>query len=303
MFSYHTPVLLEETLEALNIQETGVYIDATFGGGGHSRALLSRLTTGRVVGFDRDPEAAQNAETLASEDARFQFVFDNYAELNRAVTETEIKSFDGILADLGVSSRQLDRPERGFSYRFDAPLDMRMDTTRGIDARDVLNEYPETKLAEIFRNYGEMAGAGRLSRVIGRARVGAGLQTTFDLNAVLTPYLPRNAVYDSLSKIYQAIRIEVNGELAALRTFLEKSLTLLKSGGRLVVIAYHSLEDRPVKNFMRSGNFEGEPPKDFFGASLTPWRLITRKPIVPNAEEIARNPRARSAKLRAAEKI
>lgn len=312
MSEYHTPVMLEESISALAVHPDGCFADATFGGGGHTAAILSRLNErGRVIAFDRDVDAI-SANPL-SKDPRltlvhnnFRFI-ENYAEMLRRELFPAASPapdgpavFDGILADLGVSSHQFDTAERGFSFRWDAPLDMRMNERSAMTAADLVNTLPEEALARILRLYGEVDGAGKVARLIVEARSRAALRTTGDLDAAVEKVLPRGAEHKVLAKIYQALRIEVNQEMRALEKFLEGAARSLKPGGRLAVITYHSLEDRMVKNFIRCGNVEGELRKDVFGRSDTPLEPLSRKPVVPAETEIAMNTRARSAKLRSA---
>lgn len=297
---YHNPVLLSDSVGGLLTDRSGCYVDVTFGGGGHSREILSRLSAeGRLIAFDQDPEAAANCP----DDDRFQFVPQNFRHLKKWLSFYKAIPVSGILADLGVSSHQFDTPERGFSYRFNGVLDMRMNPARGLSAADLVNEYPEEKLAHLFFQYGELPNAKRLAAAIVTARTQKRLATTEDLVNAVSAQLPHGKENKMLAQIFQALRIEVNGEMDVLREFLTQSAETLQSGGRLVVISYHSLEDRLVKNFMRAGNFEGIVEKDFYGNPLSPYRLVTRKAIQPGEEEVAENPRARSAKLRIAEKI
>lgn len=296
--SYHIPVLLHAAVKGLNIRSGGIYVDVTFGGGGHSREILKQLSEGTLCGFDQDPDAAANVPN----DPRFKFFPRNFSQLKDALQEAGIAHVNGILADLGVSSHQFDDAERGFSLRFDAPLDMRMDTRSPRSASSVVNEYDEEQLRIIFREYGEVEQAGKLARLICSNRKEKSIETTGDLLAIIDRVAPWKKEKQYQAKVFQAIRIEVNDELSVLRDLLEQSLEMLAPEGRLVVISYHSLEDRLVKNFMRSGNLEGVIQKDFFGRVLTPFTEITRKPVIPDTAEIEQNPRARSAKLRIAEK-
>ncbi len=295
---YHNPVLLQTSIDGLNIRPDGTYVDVTFGGGGHSARILEQLNeNGRLIAFDQDPDAARN--TL--QDNRFQFVPYNFCHLKKFLQYYQAYPVDAILADLGVSSFQFDTPERGFSHRFDGELDMRMNRNKGLSAAQIINEYPVQKLADIFRQYGELPNARQIALHIDKARE-TKITSTAQLVDILTPLLPHNKENKTLSQIFQALRIEVNSELDVLRDFLSQTADALKPGGRLAIISYHSLEDRLVKNFMKSGNFDGNIEKDFYGNPLTPFNLITRKAIVPDEKEIAENPRARSAKLRIAEK-
>lgn len=296
---YHNPVLLQPSVDYLVTNPDGVYVDVTYGGGGHSRAIMDELKDGRLVAFDQDVDA----QSQLIEDERFTFVASNFKNLGRFLKYHQAYPVDGILADLGVSSHQFDTPERGFSYREDGVLDMRMNTQSGKSAQDIVNQYDEKALSDIFYRYGELSDGRTLARRIVRAREEQPIQTTGQLVEALRPSLLRGKENKSLSKIFQAIRIEVNQEMSVLESFLTQTVDALKEGGRLVIISYHSLEDRMVKNFMRSGNLSGEVEKDFYGNPLTPFKLITRKAIVPDTEEINNNPRARSAKLRVVEKI
>jgi 16S rRNA (cytosine1402-N4)-methyltransferase len=295
---YHNPVLLKETVNGLNIKPDGIYVDVTFGGGGHSKEILSRLNSeGKLFGFDQDEDAWDNALI----DERFTLIQENFRYIKRFLRLYGIKSVDGILADLGVSSHQFDVPERGFSTRFDADLDMRMSKRNDIDAHKVINEYDETNLKRVFLDYGELKLAPAIARTIIEAREYKAINTTDELKLVLAKFLPDQFKNKILAQIYQAIRIEVNQEMEVLKEFLEQSLEILKPEGRLSVISYHSLEDRIVKRFMKNGLFEGEPVRDFFGNFSVPFKVIG-KLIVPNEAEIKINNRARSAKLRIAEK-
>ncbi len=293
---YHDPVLLKESVDALNIQPNGVYVDVTFGGGGHSKEILKRLDKGRLIAFDQDPEAKNNA----IQDERFTLVDQNFKYLKNWLRVLGIVKVDGILADLGVSSHQFDSTERGFSIRFDAPLDMRMDMARTLTAEQIVNEYDDIQLMRILRSYGEVDNAKALVRSISAARP---ISTSEELKAALSKHLQRGKEHKLLAQVFQALRIEVNGELDVLKDLLNQSIEVLKPGGRLSVISYHSLEDRLVKDFMKTGNFEGEPQKDFYGNLIRPLKPLHTKPIIPNQEEIDRNNRARSAKLRSAEYI
>ncbi|MGN0195110.1 MAG: 16S rRNA (cytosine(1402)-N(4))-methyltransferase RsmH [Candidatus Cryptobacteroides sp.] len=306
MSEYHTPVLFEESLSALVTNPSGLYIDATFGGGGHTAGILSRLSqSGKVLAFDRDTDAIANRpddSRLTLIHNNFRFV-ENYVLLEGRKEGDPSLEADGILADLGVSSHQFDTAERGFSFRFDAPLDMRMDSvgTRRT-AADIVNGSTLEDLERILRLYGEVDKPGKVAQLIVKARVSALITTTTQLNAALAPVLPKNAEHKVLAKIYQALRIEVNQEMRSLEKFLEGAAASLRTGGRLVVITYHSLEDRMVKNFIRTGNTEGIVHTDVYGRTGAPLSPVNRKPILPREEEIASNTRARSAKLRIAEK-
>lgn len=298
--SYHNPVLLHPSVDALVWNPSGTYVDVTFGGGGHSRAILDKLdAAGRLIAFDQDADSRANI----LDDSRFQFVPSNFKNLTRFLQYYSAYPVDGILADLGISSHQIDTPDRGFSYSKEGALDMRMNAQTGSSACDVVNNYDEAQLSRVFYTYGELTEGRRLARQIVKARAEQSIATTLQLAEVLKPCLPKGKENKYLSKIFQAIRIEVNKEMEVLESFLLQTTAALNPGGRLVVIAYHSLEDRMVKNFMRAGNLAGEVEKDFFGNPLTPFKLISRKAITPDPEETLTNPRARSAKLRVAEKI
>ncbi len=300
MSSYHTPVLLEQAIELLDIKPDGIYADLTFGGGGHSRRILESLgESGRLYSFDQDSDTKANAP----EDSRFNYVESNFRFLRSALRLRGVTQVDGILADLGVSSHHFDALPRGFSFRGEAPLDMRMNQRGGETAADVVNNRTEEQLATILAQYGELETTWKIAACIARARAVKPITTTAELVAAVAPCTPKKDESKFLTKLFQALRIEVNGEMEALKMALEQSLKVLKPGGRLVVISYHSLEDRIVKNFIRSGNTEGKIEKDFFGRSTTPWSIITRKAVVPSDTEIAENPRSRSAKMRAAEKL
>jgi 16S rRNA (cytosine1402-N4)-methyltransferase len=295
---YHNPVLLKETVDGLNIQPDGIYVDVTFGGGGHSKEIVTRLgANGKLFAFDQDEDAWENALP----DDRFTLIQENFRYIKRFLRFHGVKQVDGILADLGVSSHQFDVPERGFSTRFDADLDMRMSKRNELDASKVINEYDEANLKRVFLDYGELKAAPAIARTIVEARERATIKTTEELKIVLNKYLPEQFKNKILAQIYQAVRIEVNQEMEVLKEFLEQSLEILKPEGRLSVISYHSLEDRLVKRFMKNGLFEGEPERDFFGNFSVPFRII-EKLIVPTEAEIKLNNRARSAKLRIAEK-
>lgn len=296
---YHNPVLLKETVDGLNIKPEGVYVDVTFGGGGHSREILKRLGSGgKLFAFDQDEDALQNT----IDDERFVLIPENFRFIKRFLRFHGVKEVDGILGDLGVSSHQFDVAERGFSTRFDADLDMRMSKKNTLSAYEVINNYEEQQLRNVFFNYGELKNAPAIARTIAEARKEGEIKNTEQLKQVLVRFLPAHKSNKILAQIYQAVRIEVNQELEVLKEFLEQSLEVLKPGGRLSVISYHSLEDRLVKRFMRNGMFEGEPERDFFGNFQVPFKTIERL-IVPDEQEIAINNRARSAKLRVAEKI
>ena len=298
---YHNPVLLTECLDGLNIQADGTYVDVTFGGGGHSRAILDRLGPGgRLLAFDQDPDARAEANTF--QDKRLTFVAANFRNLKRYLRLYGFREVDGILADLGISSHQIDTPERGFSTRFDADLDMRMNQQADRTAADVINRADAETLHKILGMYGEITNARTAANAIDSARANNPILTVNDLKAVLQRYAPRGKENKYFAQVFQALRIEVNEELTVLEEFLTQIPDVLAPGGRLVVMAYHSLEDRLVKNFIGKGKFSGEVEKDLFGNEIKPLRALTRKPIEAGDDEIARNPRARSAKLRIAEK-
>ncbi|WP_211218987.1 16S rRNA (cytosine(1402)-N(4))-methyltransferase RsmH [Flavobacterium gelidilacus] len=295
---YHNPVLLKETVDGLNIHPDGVYVDVTFGGGGHSREMISRLgVNGKLFAFDQDLDALENA----LDDNRFKLINENFRFIKRFLRFHGIKQVDGILADLGVSSHQFDVAERGFSTRFEAELDMRMNQKGELSAYHVINEYEEAALKSVLLEFGELKNAGAMANVIVNARKETPIKNSEQLKEILSRFLPGHKSNKILAQIYQAIRIEVNQEMEALKEFLTQSLEILKPGGRLSVISYHSLEDRLVKRFVKNGMFEGEPEKDFFGNFEVPFKTI-EKLIIPSKEEIAINNRARSAKLRVAEK-
>ena len=298
--TYHIPVMLEECIEALAIDPNGIYVDLTMGGGGHTREILAHLSDkGHLYSLDQDPDAENNAP----QDERHTFVASNFRFVRGALRHRGVEQVDGILADLGVSSHHFDAKHRGFSFRGDAPLDMRMNTREGRTAADIVNTYTNDALAKIFSEYGELDTTWKIANCIERARAEKPITTTAELVEAVKPCTPPKDEAKFLTKLFQALRIELNGEMEALKMALEQSLKLLKPGGRLVVMSYHSLEDRIVKNFMRSGNTEGVIEKDFFGRATTPFKVITRKAIIPSNEEIESNPRSRSAKLRVAERI
>lgn len=305
MSEYHTPVLLTESVSALVTNPSGLYADATFGGGGHTAGILSRLDgSGKVIAFDRDTDALKNApndERLILVHNNFRFV-QNYLELLSKEKGLPAKA-DGVLADLGVSSHQFDTPERGFSFRYDAPLDMRMNTQAPLSAADIVNTYEAADLERILRLYGEVDKPGRLANLIVSARAKAAIATTGDLDKALAPALPKLAEHKFLAKVYQALRIEVNQEMRSLEKFLKALPAVVAPGGRLAVITYHSLEDRMVKNFIKTGNVDGRQEKDVFGRMVTPFEALDRKPVLPSEEEIQGNTRARSAKLRTAVRV
>jgi len=292
------PVLLDESVNGLEIKANGDYVDVTYGGGGHSREIFSRLKTGRLFAFDQDEDAAANV----IRDDRFFFIRHNFKYIRNFLKYYDLEQVDGILADLGVSSHDFDVAERGFSFRFDGDLDMRMNRDSSQTAADIVNSYTEDQLRTVFREYGEIDNAGRLAKQLVSARNAKPVQTIEQFKEAIAPCVSRLQESKYLAKVFQALRIETNHEMDVLHEFLEQSIKLLKPGGRLVVITYHSLEDRMVKNFIRSGDFTGKQEKDFFGNVESPLVAINRKVIVPSEDEIERNPRARSAKLRIAEK-
>ncbi|WP_316797839.1 16S rRNA (cytosine(1402)-N(4))-methyltransferase RsmH [Pedobacter frigidisoli] len=298
--NYHVPVMLQPCIDGLNIKPDGVYVDVTFGGGGHSKEILKHLgPKGVLIAFDQDPDAQANVPA----DDRFIFVDQNFGFLRNNLRLKGFRQVDGILADLGVSSHQFDIPQRGFSIRYNAGLDMRMDQHRDLTAAQVLNTYSEDKLHKIFGIYGEVKNAKSLARAIVTARLDKPFTDIDSLKTAIAEYIPRGKENKYLAQVFQALRIEVNAEIQVLEDFLQQASEVLKPGGHLVVMSYHSLEDRPVKNFMAKGKFQGEVEKDFFGNQQKPFNVITRKAIVASDEEIAQNNRARSAKLRIAEKI
>ena len=300
IMEYHLPVMLQECLEALKIKPEGIYLDLTFGGGGHSAAILPHLTTGKLIVFDQDPDAKANA--VALNDSKVEFIAANFRHFNKYLRMYNIKQVDGILADLGVSSHQIDAAERGFSTRFEARLDMRMDQKSQLTAADILNEYSEEELTRIFSKYAEIRNSKTLARAIKVAGGGETINTSEQLKRIILPLAKRGKENQFMARVYQALRIEVNDEMAALREMLEQTADVLAPGGRLVVMSYHSLEDRLVKYYMNTGNFIGEQEKDFYGNLIRPLKPLSRKPITASIEELERNNRARSAKLRIAEK-
>lgn len=298
--NYHVPVMLKECMEGLNINPSGVYVDVTFGGGGHSSEILKNLgKDGVLIAFDQDPDAQRNK----IDDPRFKFVDQNFGFLKNNLRLLGYKEVDGILADLGVSSHQFNEPSRGFSTRFDADLDMRMDKHRPLTAAIVLNTYPEDKLHKIFGIYGEVKNAKSLAATIVASRVNKSIATLADFKAIIAAHIPKGKENKYMAQVFQALRIEVNAEIEVLENFLEQTSSVLKPGGRLVVMSYHSLEDRPVKSFIAKGKFRGEVEKDFFGNEQKPFKSITRKAVVATEEELSLNSRARSAKLRIAERL
>jgi 16S rRNA (cytosine1402-N4)-methyltransferase len=296
---YHDPVLLNESIEGLNIKEGGIYVDTTYGGGGHSNEILKRLGKGSLIAFDQDKDALANKP----DDNRLVLINQNFRYMRNFLKLYKAVPVDGILADLGVSSHQFDEAERGFSIRFDAELDLRMNRNKGFTAKDIVNDYSVHQLKEIFQNYGELKNAWRISQMIETARKEKEISTTNQLKEILAKAAKAGQENKFFARVFQALRIEVNDELGSLKDMLIQASGVLAKGGRLVVISYHSLEDRLVKNFMKSGNFEGKIEKDFYGNPQVDFRMITRKPLVPDDDEILRNNRARSAKLRIAEKI
>ncbi|MDZ7634190.1 MAG: 16S rRNA (cytosine(1402)-N(4))-methyltransferase RsmH [Bacteroidales bacterium] len=299
MVIYHLPALLTESIAGLNLRPDGIYVDVTFGGGGHSRAILDQLTSGRLIAFDQDADAEANSIS----DERFTLLNQNFRYLKNNLRYLGITGIDGLIADLGVSFHQFDEQERGFSFRSDAGLDMRMNRQSPLKASDIIRTYAEEKLADVFYKYGELTNSRKLASAIVKARASKPIETVSDLMSALTGLVPSWEENKFYARLFQSLRIEVNHELEALTEMLSQALQILKPGGRLAVITYHSLEDRLVKNFIRTGNFEGTTEKDFFGNMSTPFRAVNRKVIVPAAEEISENSRARSARLRIAEKI
>lgn len=295
--TYHIPALLKESINGLDIKPEGIYADVTFGGGGHSRAIMSALgPEGRLYGFDQDIDAQANSIN----DSRFTFVYSNFRFLRNFMLYYGVEHLDGIMADLGVSFHHFDSPDRGFSFRADGPLDMRMNRNATLTAAKIIDEYTVDQLTQLFRLYGELRQSRQIAQTIEKARRQAPITSTARLLDVIRPCIDPKHEKKELAQVFQALRIEVNDEMDALRQFLEQALLTLKPGGRLCVITYHSLEDRLVKNFMRSGNFDGKIETDFYGRSLAPFRLLTSKPVSPGQDEVDRNPRSRSAKLRIA---
>lgn len=299
---YHTSVLLHECIDGLDIKPDGIYVDVTFGGGGHSRAILEKLgPNGRLFAFDQDPDAWRQAEKI--DDDRLELITANFRHIQKYLRIHGIKEVDGIMADFGVSSFQLDAAERGFSTRFDGPLDMRMGPSASTDAAEVLNSYSAESLQKIFGMYGEIKNARTLAQAVVQARTQKGLKTTSEFKEILAKLAPRSREFKYFAQAFQAVRIEVNQELAVIEEFLEQAATLLAPGGRLVVLAFHSLEDRLVKNFIRTGDCHGKEDKDLFGVVHKPVESVIRKPITASEDELKRNPRSRSAKLRIAAKL
>lgn len=296
--TYHIPVLLHECIQGLKIQPNGVYVDVTFGGGGHSKAILHELVNGRLIAFDQDADAEQNL----IDDARFTLVKQNFRFMKNNLKLMRCLPADGILADLGISSHQIDFAERGFSTRFDAPLDMRMNRDQKLSAYEVVNHYSEEQLREIFKHYGELPDAGKIARHLCNVRSDGPVKTTGRLCEILKPFRPANKINKFWAQVFQAIRIEVNDELGSLKHLLTQAAEVLKPGGRLVIISYHSLEDKLVKQFIKHGKFEGEAEKDLYGNVKLPFVAVNRKPITASEQELDRNSRARSASLRIAER-
>ncbi len=297
--AYHIPALLGESIDGLNIRPEGTYIDVTFGGGGHSLEILKKLTTGRLIAFDQDEDAIKNVP----DDKRLLFLNQNFRYMKNNLRFNGIESADGIIGDLGVSFHQFDEPLRGFTFRQDAPLDMRMNNKSQVTAADLLNTTGEAELADILYNYGELRNSRQIAREIVAARQAKQLTSVNDIINAIGKFAPFRQEHKFYARVFQALRIAVNNEIESLKDMLEQSLSVLNIGGRLVIITYHSLEDRVVKNFMRTGNFDGTEEKDFYGNLNTPFKLITKKGITPGEEEISRNTRSRSARLRVAEKI
>lgn len=295
---YHNPVMLQECIDGLAINPAGTYVDVTFGGGGHSRAILERLISGRLIAFDQDADALANAPS----DPKFTLINQNFRYLTNFLRLYKALPADGILADLGISSWQIDQADRGFSTRYDALLDLRMDRRSGLTARQIVNQYTSEDLIRIFREYGELPNAYRIAMKLSAERGAGEISTTAQLMEILKPYAERGRENKFFAKVFQALRIEVNGELDVLKEMLTQTTRVLKPGGRLVVLTYHSLEDRLVKNFMKTGSFEGTETKDFFGNLIAPFRPVYRKPLTAGEEELSVNNRARSAKLRIAER-
>lgn len=297
---YHTPALLHETVEGLNLQSDGIYVDVTFGGGGHSKEILNKIgPKGRLFGFDQDADAIQNIV----DDKRFTFVRSNFKYLKNFMRFHGVEKVDGILADLGVSSHHFDEAGRGFSFRFDGALDMRMNTESKVTAASILNTYSEEDLANVFYLYGELHNSRKIARTIAQARAKEPIEKIFQFIEILKPYFVREKEKKDMARVFQALRIEVNQEMEVLRELLEQSLEILKPGGRIAILTYHSLEDRLVKNYFKSGNFEGKLEKDFYGNIIAPLKPVNNKVITATDKEVERNPRARSAKLRIAEII
>ncbi len=301
MQEYHQPVLLKESISGLNIDSDGVYVDLTFGGGGHSKAILQNLKNGYLYAFDQDKDAKANAATI--DNRSFTFITANFRHLSRFLKLYQTGKVDGILADLGVSSYQFDQPQRGFSIRHQAQLDMRMNQQQHLTAAKIINEYEPVQLKRIFSEYGEIRNSNRLTEAIVSSRSGKPVKSVEELKEIIAPLAPKHREFKYFAQVFQALRIEVNDEITAIKEMLEQANEWLKPGGRLVCIAYHSLEDRLIKNFMQKGNMEGKQEKDFYGNLIRPMEPVNRKPIVPSQEEVEKNNRARSAKLRIAKKL
>lgn len=300
MIEYHVPVLLNECIKGLNINPEGIIVDVTYGGGGHSKEILKQLSSGKLIAFDQDADAHKNAIN----DEHFTLVESNFEHLKNQLRFVGAIPVDGILADLGVSSHQFDEASRGFSFRFDeAELDMRMDQQQNLSAKQIINTYTEAQLADLFFFYGELKNARKIAKAIIVKRAVKPIDTVGELKTCLLLFAPKFKDYKFFAQVFQALRIEVNNEMGALKALLEQSADVIKKGGRLVVISYHSLEDKLVKNYMNKGKFEGDAEKDFYGNEIKPFQPLTRKAIVPDADEMTKNPRSRSAKLRIAEKI
>lgn len=301
VMTYHKPVLLQESIDALQIQSSGTYVDLTFGGGGHSLAILENLTEGKLLAFDQDEDAEENAKRINSK--CFTFIKNNFRFADKFLKLHGIQQVDGILADLGVSSHQIDTPERGFSTRYEGSLDMRMDQSASMNAQHIINKYTEEDLHKVFGMYGEVKNAKTLAAAIADKRAQQSIKTIANLKDILNEFAPRGREFKYYAQVFQALRIEVNSELEVLKEMLTRCMNILKPGGRFVIISYHSLEDRLVKNYFNKGKFFGEVDKDVYGNPIKPLKSITRKPIVAPDSEIAENNRARSAKMRIAEKI
>ncbi len=299
MSNYHQPVLLHESIEWLKVNPHGIYADLTYGGGGHSREILNHLQDGKLIAFDTD----QDAEANKIKDERLIFIPENFRYLKDVLSRIRIEKVNGLLADLGVSSHQFDSAARGFSFRSDAPLDMRMNRSIAFTAEELINTYSETQLKQVLSRYGEIEKAGRMAKALLLRRKEKPITTTGELAEVVLRFAERGKENQLLARVFQALRMEVNDETEALKEMLMQSADVIKQGGRLVIISYHSIEDRIVKNFMRSGNFSGEQTKDLKGNLIRPFKPLTYKPVIPGTEELSRNPRSRSARLRAAEKI
>jgi 16S rRNA (cytosine1402-N4)-methyltransferase len=297
---YHIPVLLDECIRGLNIDPDGVYVDATFGGGGHSSAILEKLENGRLFAFDQDEDAEANTRHL--NDPRLRFISGNFRHIKKYLKLFEVKKIDGLIADLGVSSHQIDQPERGFSTRFEGNLDMRMDNSLDLTAGTIINTYSRENLQRLFSEYGEVRNARTLAEAIVRARIGSKIKTTREFTGLLENLVPGHKKFKYFAQVFQALRIEVNDEINALKELLMQSKGILKPGGRLVILSYHSLEDRLVKNYIQKGNFEGTEQKDIYGHAEKFFRAVNKKPLTASADELAANPRAKSVRLRIAEK-